>query len=145
MRMLAAQIIEWSSDFPLWSIPPIEDRKIINENEMKRSTCLCCMNNVNKFVGSPRLGHDKAAIDRKKSLPLSRSIVLSQEQTRRHDCTWLASWLVRFALSAGGCLISLDDEEDNEGELRGGRRRREKEKVDSSVSCTAHVAEARAH
>lgn len=53
--------------------------------------------------------------------------------------------MTRPICSLAGCLISLGDEEDNEGELRGRRRRREKEKVDSSVSCTAHVAEARAH
>lgn len=53
--------------------------------------------------------------------------------------------MTRPIRSLAGCLISLGDEEDNEEELRGRRRRREKEKVDSSVSCTAHVAEARAH
>lgn len=47
---------------------------------------------------------------------------------------------------AAGRLISLSDEEDNEGEEPRERwEKREKEKVDSSVSCTTHVAEPRTH
>lgn len=66
---------------------------------------------------------DEATVGRKKSLPLSRSIVLSQEQTRRHDCTSHRDSLDSLS-PAAGCLISLGDEEDNRGPRERKRKRR---------------------